>query len=545
MIGLLLVSGLSEGFGIAALLPLLEVGTSQGLEDPSFLSEIVNEAFGLVGIDATLGPLLILIVVAMALKGGFRWLAMREVGFVVARVAMDLRLRLIRGLIRAEWQHFTNTPTGFFASAVSHEAHAAASAYREACAGFALAFQVLVYGSVVWLASWKVAIFALVVGTILMIVLREFVSASRAASKKQVEVLRSLVARLTEALPGLKPIKAMALEKNVLPLLESETEDFYRAQQKEVLATETLMSFQEPLLVGALGLGLYAVLSLTSTSFAVVLVLSVLFYRLVGSMNHLQQRYIGMVVGQNRFWSIMGHIEDAEKALEHRPGSLDPPKVQTGVELRDVSFSYSDQPVLSGVNLTIPAGAFVALLGPSGAGKTTLADLVIGLFRPSGGQILVDGVDLQELDHTKWRGRIGYVPQDLLLFHDSILKNVTLGAEGASRDEVERALTAAGAWEFVSSLPEGMDTVVGERGGRLSGGQRQRIAIARALVGEPDVLVLDEATTALDPETEAEICQALVALKGKVTILAISHQPALRNVADFSYEVNGGDLRPA
>jgi ATP-binding cassette subfamily C protein len=545
MVALLLGAGLSEGLGIAALLPLLELGTAQTGQEPSVLSQAVSNAFHAVGLEPGLGPLLVFIVVAMAMKGTFRWLAMREVGYVVARVAMDLRLRLIRGLMRAEWKHFTGTPTGFFATSISSEAHGAASAYREACAGLALVFQVAAYAFVVWMASWKFANFAIVVGAVLMVVLRSFVSASRAAGRRQVEVLRSLVGRLTEALPGLKPIKAMALEPHVLPLLEAETEEFYRAQQKEVLASESLNSFQEPLMVAALGLGLYGVLSLTSTPFAVVMVLSVLFYRLVGSMNQLQQRYTGMVVGENRFWSIMGHIEAAEDAVEQRPGTLDPPPLKEGITFEEVSFSYTDHPVLEGISLQVPAGAFVAFLGPSGAGKTTLADLVIGLLRPSSGRVLVDGVDLQDLDQARWRSKIGYVPQDLLLFHDTILKNVTLGDEAVDRAEVERALRAAGAWDFVGSLPQGMDTVVGERGGRLSGGQRQRIAIARALVGQPQVLILDEATTALDPATEAEICQSLLALRGKVTILAISHQPAMRRVADLSFEVNRGSLRPA
>jgi ATP-binding cassette subfamily C protein len=134
------------------------------------------------------------------------------------------------------------------------------------------------------------------------------------------------------------------------------------------------------------------------------------------------------------------------------------------------------------------------------------------------------------------------VPQDLLLFHDTIERNVTLGDREISRDRVEEALKAAGIWEFVRSLPEGVDTMVGERGGRLSGGQRQRIAIARALVGQPQMLVLDEATTALDPQTEQAICASLAALKGKVTILAISHQMAMRGVADRIYEMRNGTL---
>ena len=172
--------------------------------------------------------------------------------------------------------------------------------------------------------------------------------------------------------------------------------------------------------------------------------------------------------------------------------------------------------------------------------NTTIADLVIGLLRPQAGEVWIDGLPMREVNISTWRGMIGYVPQDTFLFHDTIMTNVTLGDDGLSREQVETALRRADAWEFVDALPRGLDTVVGEKGAKLSGGQRQRIAIARALVRDPALLVLDEATTALDPVTEAEICATLRHLAGKVTILAISHQPALKAVANIIYRMQNG-----
>ncbi|MGD2069082.1 MAG: ABC transporter ATP-binding protein [Gemmatimonadota bacterium] len=542
MVGLLAFSGLSEAVGVATLLPVLELGTADPSAEPSAFTQVVGRALSVLGIEPTLGPLLILITVAMALKGLFRWLAMREVGFVVARVAMDMRLRLLRALMKAEWRYFTRSRSGFFSNSISYEAHLAANAYREACAALAAVFQVAVYAIAVVLVSWKVAVAALVVGSTVMFVLRRFVEASRQAGEEQRSLMRSLVARLTDALPGLKPLKAMARERYVVPLLESETQGFYRAQQKQVLASESLLSFQEPVLVAALALGLYGVLTFTPTPFSIVLVLSFLFYRLVTSLNNVQLRYNIMVAGESAFWSMMENVQNAEDAMEVHSGTIEAPRLERSIRLEGVHFSYDEEPVLRGVSLEVPAGSFVAISGRSGSGKTTLADLIIGLLRPSSGRILVDGVDLAEVDPASWRSRIGYVPQDLLLFHDSIERNVTLGNDRISREKVEWALEAAGAREFVESLPGGVEGVVGERGGMLSGGQRQRIAIARALVEDPKLLVLDEATTALDPETEAAICDILVGLKGHVTILAISHQPALRSVADVIFEVEHGGV---
>ena len=190
--------------------------------------------------------------------------------------------------------------------------------------------------------------------------------------------------------------------------------------------------------------------------------------------------------------------------------------------------------------MTLPAGAFIAVIGSSGAGKTTVADLIIGLLRPQRGDVWIDDLPLGDIDASAWRRMIGYVPQETFLFHDTVMANVTLGEPGISRADVETALRRAEAREFVAALPDGVDTVVGERGARLSGGQRQRIAIARALVRNPALLILDEATTALDPETEAGIVATVKRLTGRLTVLSISHQPAMQSAADFVYQLDTG-----
>jgi ATP-binding cassette subfamily C protein len=205
-----------------------------------------------------------------------------------------------------------------------------------------------------------------------------------------------------------------------------------------------------------------------------------------------------------------------------------------------VRFHYRDEPLFGNLSLEIPVGRITALTGPSGAGKTTIADLVVGLVEPEAGEVLVDGRPLGEVDLSSWRRHIGYVPQEMFLLHDSVAMNVGLGDPDISRDDIVRALKDAHAWEFVSQMPEGIDSVVGERGSALSGGQRQRIAIARAMLHDPWLLILDEATTALDPKSEAIIWQALRELRGRTTILAISHQTVLLDVADRVYRIEGG-----
>ncbi|MCP5080151.1 MAG: ATP-binding cassette domain-containing protein [Alphaproteobacteria bacterium] len=172
------------------------------------------------------------------------------------------------------------------------------------------------------------------------------------------------------------------------------------------------------------------------------------------------------------------------------------------------------------------------LQGPSGAGKTTLIDLLIGLHKANSGTVLLDGIPLGEIDIKDWRKKIGYVPQELSLFHNTIRENITLGDKLLTDEDVMRALAHAGGDVFVNMLPGGLGTVAGELGAKLSGGQRQRIALARALVTRPQLVILDEVTSALDPETEAEIVSSIRALSGDFTVIAVTHRPAWTKIAD-------------
>jgi ATP-binding cassette subfamily C protein len=232
-------------------------------------------------------------------------------------------------------------------------------------------------------------------------------------------------------------------------------------------------------------------------------------------------------------------IAEAGETPEANPGQRQA-TLEQACRIEDVSFSHGDHQVLDRISIDIPAGCVTVLMGPSGAGKTTIADIILGLYPPDQGRVTVDGVPLAEIDLRSWRRLVGYVPQDLVLFHDSIHANVTLGDQDISRADVREALQMAGAWEFIQALPERLDTGVGQGGAKLSGGQRQRIALARALVCRPKLLILDEVTSALDPVSERQICAHVRQLAGEVTVLAITHRPALLEIADRRYQIEGG-----
>jgi ATP-binding cassette subfamily C protein len=275
-----------------------------------------------------------------------------------------------------------------------------------------------------------------------------------------------------------------------------------------------------------------------------VMILILLLGRILGKLGKIQKQYQTMSVLENGYWSMTQTLELAQKMREPKLGDRKP-ELKQAIRLERVTFAYSKNNVLNDVSLVFPAGEVTVIVGPSGAGKTTIVDLVIGLLRPKTGEVWLDDLPLEQADLHQWRRMIGYVPQETLLLHNSIFINVTLGDPDVTEREAEAALRKAGIWEFVEKMPKGIHSSVGQRGLKLSGGQRQRIAIARALVRKPKLLVLDEATTALDPASEAAICDTLRKLRGEITILAISHQTALLEVADRAYRIQDGSVFPA
>ena len=216
------------------------------------------------------------------------------------------------------------------------------------------------------------------------------------------------------------------------------------------------------------------------------------------------------------------------------------PTFERAIEIRGLSFAYHEKQVLDNVDLEFSAGEITALVGSSGSGKTTIIDLIAGLIQPSAGSVLIDGEPLDEIDLAAWRSSIGAVPQEVLLFHDTIRANVTMGDTNISDEDAIAALKAAGVWDEISEQRGGLDLLVGERGALLSGGQRTRIGIARALASRPNLLILDEATASLDPESERLLWDTIEGLRGSVTVIAISHQPALKRIADRVYRIRDG-----
>ena len=543
----LLFAGLAEGFGLSLLLPLLgfaargDAGASAGqLNDSgSALERMVTEIFDTIGVTPTIGMLLIIFVAFMLLKALLMLIANKRVGFMVARVATDLRLQLIHALFVTRWEYFIRQPVGTLTNSMLSEASRSAKAYLHGINILAAVLHAIVYGTILFLVSWKATLVALAAGSIVLGLFRRFIKKSKRAGKRQTKLSESLLAFMTDSLMMIKPLKTMAREHLADSVLKKKTEGLKKALKKQVFSSTALSALQEPVTVAFLAGGLYVVLVIWKLPITNVLVMVYMFQKLMKRMQKVQTQYQTMAASESAYWSLQAKVQTAmqskEQALGTRKASL-----SRSIRLERVSFAYGDRLIFENLECEFPAGSITAIVGPSGIGKTTVVDLVTGLLRPQEGEVFIDNISLAEIDLRQWRQMIGYVPQETLLLHDTVFINVTLGDKELKAEDAVSALRAAGAWDFVQNLPEGMSTLVGERGHKLSGGQRQRIAIARAIVHKPRLLILDEATTALDPGNEAAICETLRKLRGELTILAISHQPAVLDVADRAYRLEDG-----
>lgn len=536
-------ASLAEGIGLSTLLPLLNQVTAQATPPGSQggLSGALVAGFERLNIDPTALMMLIVIALGLTLKAVATLLAYRQVGYIVAYIATDLRLALLRALSASSWGHILHQRAGGLANAAATEANRSANAFYRGAAVVALCVQAIAYTVVAFLVNWQLTLAALALAPVLFLLLGRFVGMARKAGRRQQNLFAALLASLIDSLQSLKSLKAMGRETQTDRMLEQDTTRLKRALRKEVLSTEALKAVQQWSIGLSLVVGAYIALVELDMALSSVTVFAVVLSRMFIVLGKMQQQYQKLAVAEPFYWSLRSSIQAAENARETAGGRTSP-TLERGIRLQGLSFGYETQRVLDGVDLEIPAGRFTALVGPSGAGKTTLVDLLIGLLWPNEGRVLVDGVALDEIDLRQWRRMIGYVPQETVLLHGSVLHNVTVGDPTLSEQDAIWALQQAEAWEFVQRLDAGIHSMVGERGSRLSGGQRQRVLIARALAHRPKLLILDEATSALDPETELSICRTLEHLKGDLTLMAISHRGTLTLAADLIYRIQGGKV---
>ena len=541
--GGMIITSFTEGLGIMTLVVAVQVviGDIDSSSGGVFLK--VVEALKWSGIGTDLGPVLAATVVLILLKTLMHFSIMSFGEYLAANIQAEARYRMVQAIMGAEYRFLLEHRIGRFTNALGMESDSVASLFTLICRGTAILVNILVYFSVAMTLSWEISLAALIASVLMAWVFSSLVSISRRTGTATTDLYKSFVTRLTDGLHGIKTLKAMGVESYLGPHLEDEVRELKRQQILQRLAKQLLVDAREPFIIILLSIGMYVAVTKLGTDVALIVGMALVFHRTINSVGQFQSTYQSMVGVIPQYQSFSVLLVEAENSAEVSQKAISDISFNQSLDLDKIRFQHSrSSTCLSDVSLKIPAGDVTVIIGPSGAGKTTLLDLVCGLYEPSKGEMCVDGQRLDRSLIRRWREKIGYVTQESVLFHDSIRNNVTLREQHFTAEQVEGALKKARAWEFVGRLPDGVDQVIGSSGLTLSGGEKQRIALARALIRDPWLLILDEATTALDPVNELKVMEAISDLKGSVTVLAVSHQKALTEIAASVYRLEHGKI---
>lgn len=535
----LVLAGFAEAIGLTTILPAVTQVTGGVQEASSPLNGQVMALVEHLGIPASVTNLILLVVAFLSLKVILSFLALSYVGYSVANVSTGMRARLVDALLKVRWSYFSDQRVGRIANAMSNDATRAGKAYFGAARLVTHCVQMAFYTIVALQVSPRLAAVGLTIGGAMAAAMSVLTRISRKAGYRQTDRTSDLVVYLSDALNNIKPLKTMERKDAFVRMFSRKLKSVRRALRTQVLARHGMVYGEEIIIFVCLGVGLYGATVIWHIPMPELIVMGLLFHNVINGIGKVQQFAQSVMELESAYFRLRSLTEDAAINAEQHAGTRHP-GIDCTCRFDKVTFAHADRPVVTEATFEVPAGGITVLQGPSGAGKTTLIDLLTGLYQPDSGRILVGDTPLDDIDMAHWRAMIGYVPQELTLFHDTIFMNVTLGDDRLGEDAVRAALEQAGAWALVDGLPDGMMTIVGEHGTRFSGGERQRIALARALVADPKLLILDEVTSALDPDTEKTICDNIQALSGRYTIVAITHRPAWSSIATNLYAVEDG-----
>lgn len=545
LVAIALLAAALEGVGIGLLLPVIE--TLQQTEKPAKaagFSGLIKGAFDHLHLPWTLATLLAVTVGIFILQVSLVYLRVVLAAVAQNRLVADLRSRAFINLMDFDLAFFHRARIGEVVSALITDAYRAGYAFRsmvETCAGLCV---LIMYGLLALMVSWQMTLVAFPLIGMLAFLLRPRRSYELGLDYSK-ENDRLQVAAM-ESLGGIREIQSLGIGGVIGDRFRQAAETVGRLDFS-LLERGSRFTFVYQCIVFALIAGLvYFASESAGLSLSTLLVFLVLLQRLsprVSAFTEQRHVWLGYAGSMEKAERLLAETARARASVQSGPVPFS--RLERGIELKGLHFRHSghDSDILAGVTLVIPRRQTLAIVGPSGSGKSTLLDLLVRFYDPSTGRILVDDHDLRELDLSSWRQGIGLVSQETFLFHDTIENNIRYGDLTVSTGEIVRAAEQAYAHRFIQALPEGYQTIVGDRGSRISGGQRQRLALARAILRKPQILILDEATSDLDVESEVYIQRAIQEISAVCTVIMVAHKLSTIEHADQICVLEQGTIR--
>lgn len=471
-----------------------------------------------------LPPALILVT---AIKGAAWYARDYLLGYVGQRIVNDIRDQLYAHMTSLAFSFFTRTPTGVIMSRITNDVNLVQGALTRAPASLVQGVLTMAALTVyIIYSNWRLAVFSIIVLPFAGYALSRFSRRFRKASTQMQEQVGVLNSHLQETITGIRIVKAFGMEKYESRRFAERNKGLFNSLMRSIktsAASHPIMEFIT--MIGTsmvIFVGGYWIVRgrMTVGEFGSFMLALVFFYRPLKDLNGINNVVQDGMAAAKRIFDVL----DTEPEIRDKEGAVPLPRGFSVIEFRDVSFKYEDDLVLMDINLSVRAGETIAIVGKSGGGKTTLVNLIPRFYDVSSGAILIDGVDIRNATLASLRSLTAVVTQQTMLFNDTVKNNIAYGNPAASFEDIAAAAKAAYADEFIHGLPNGYDTVIGESGVKLSGGQRQRLAIARALIKDAPLLILDEATSSLDSESEREVQKALERLMKGRTSFVIAHR---------------------
>jgi subfamily B ATP-binding cassette protein MsbA len=486
----------------------------------------------------------IAIILLFLLKGVFDYGQAYLMNFVGLRVVADIRERLYNHLQNLSLSFFTRTPTGILISRITNDVNLVQGSVSNAITGLIKdAVTILGLTAVVFYRDWKLGLIAFIIFPIAIIPIKEFGKRLRKFSRKGLQRMGSLTTFLHETITGNRIVKAFTMEEYEKRRFAEENERYFKIFLKRV----KIRALSHPLmeLLGGIGIaviiwvGGYSVVrgDVTPGTFFSFMTALLMLYAPVRNLNKVNLEVQEGLAAAARIFELLDTVVEVGEEKD----ALPLPPISKGIEFKEVTFKYDSAPVLKSVSLHVRAGEMIAIVGMSGAGKTSLVNLLPRFYDVEEGRILIDGFDIRKVTLKSLREQIGLVTQQTILFNDTVRNNIAYGSLLRSDQEIIEAAKAANAHGFIQRFPQGYDTVIGEGGVKLSGGERQRISIARAILKNAPILILDEATSSLDSDSETEVQMAMDSLMRGRTVFVIAHRlSTIRNAHRIIVLSDGG-----
>ncbi|MFH1583250.1 MAG: ABC transporter ATP-binding protein [Candidatus Falkowbacteria bacterium] len=522
--GLGFLSTLLEGIGINVAIPIFSFISGTNSEANDFISEVIKKSFGFLQINYSLKYLFIFVCGLLM----FRVVVLLLANYIKIKIATayqeKTRGELFKFTAEANWQYLLEQKLGHLETILVTNVNYGSYLLQSISDSLMMMASLFVFLLVAINISWFITLITVALGGLIFFIFKPFLYKIRVLSRENEIINRRTAHHINENILGMKTIKVMSASSKII----DKAKEYFNILRNLTVKT-SFLSIATNALVQPIGLIfvfiIFAVSYKTGAfNFAALAAIIYLIQRAFAYVQQLQTTLYSMTVSASYVDKMLEYRDEAIKNKEIDNGR-DNFKFADNLEFKNIGFYYNQgKQILDKVSFSIKKGEMVGLIGPSGSGKTTIVDIILRLFNPTKGEILLDGSNINKIDINQWRKKIGYVSQDIFLKNDTIANNIKFYNDSITNEEMKTAAKMANIYDFIQNCPDKFETIIGERGLLLSVGQRQRIVIARILARQPEILILDEATSALDNESEVQIQQVIENLKNKVTVLLIAHR---------------------